>query len=351
MSRGGVALTTTGTSGTITYNTATMSYSGFPSSFEYVPSSSLAGGTVITLTDEASGLFMTNGVSEGDFVDVIDPLTNKIMYALRVAENGVLNENTLVVGAEKYDKKEDLYTVRFPADVLTPATNIPCKYEVNRKLSPRGVAEALAVTAQSFGSERVRFVQPDLVTIAINGVDYDLPGYYIAVAYGTMRAAFPPHQGFSTIGCDAIKRIYHSNKYFKDDDIDLMAGSGVFMVVQADPTSIPYCVYQTTTTSTSLLEKKEDSIVATVDFASKFYRDNLRSVLGKFNVNEVSLKYVATVIRDITDRMKRMNYQYIGSILSDGKLLSVTADKDRIIPIISIKVPFPVNYIDLYIQY
>ena len=141
------------------------------------------------------------------------------------------------------------------------------------------------------------------------------------------------------------------SKYFKDDDIDLMSGSGVFMVVQSEPTSIPYCVYQTTTTSTDKLEDKEDSIVATVDFASKFYRDNLRSVLGKFNVNEVSLKYVATVIRDITDRMKRMNYQYIGSILSDGKLLSISSDKDRIIPIISIKVPFPVNYIDLYIQY
>ena len=351
MTRAGVPMTTTGSTGTITYNTSTMSYTGFPATFEYAPSASLAGGTVITLTDEATGLFMTNGVSEGDFVDVIDPLTNEILYALRVSENGVLNENTLVVGAEKYIKKDDQYTVKYPADVLPTSTNIPCKYEVNRKLSPRGVANALAVTAQSFGSKRVRFVQPDLVTIAINNVDYDLPGYYLCVAYGTMRAAFPPHQGFSTIGCEAIKRIYHSNKYFKDDDIDLMSGSGVFMVVQSEPTSIPYCVYQTTTTSTDKLEDKEDSIVATVDFASKFYRDNLRSVLGKFNVNEVSLKYVATVIRDITDRMKRMNYQYIGSILSDGKLLSISSDKDRIIPIISIKVPFPVNYIDLYIQY
>jgi hypothetical protein len=87
-----------------------------------------------------------------------------------------------------------------------------------------------------------------------------------------------------------------------------------------------------------------------VDYASKYYKDNLVAVLGKFNVNEISEKYVVNVINDITEKMKGMKYQYIGSVITDGQLVSISRSKDKIIPRVHIDIPFPVNGVDLYLE-
>ena len=304
------------------------------------------------LKDIANGAFITNSARIGDFIDVYDPTSasgtmGAYLYSFKIKE--VLNDTVVETYSDRYERTDEGYSIMSstPTMVVTSLTQI--SYEVIRVLTPEGVAEAMVDIAKSFKNKRLRIVMPDVVMMNINSVDYILPGYYLCVAYGAMRAGFPPHQGFTTLGVGGIKRIFRSNKYFTDAHLDEMAGGGVFWVVQDEVDALPYCIYQTTTDTTQL-ETIEDSVVATIDFASKFYKDNLKSVLGRFNVNELSVKYVTTVIKDVTDKMLRMSYPYIGSIILSGQLKTVTTKADKIIPTVAIQVPFPVNAVDLYLE-
>jgi hypothetical protein len=304
------------------------------------------------LKDIANGAFVTNSVRTGDYIDVyaataVDGTMGVYMYSLKVKE--ILNDTVCETYSDRYIKNSEGYSISSASPTIAVSTSTPVSYEVTRVLTPAGISEAMVDIAKSFKNKRVRLVQPDVVMLNINNVDYVMPGYYLCVAYGAMRAGFPPHQGFTTLGVGGIKRIFRSNKYFTDAQLDEMAGGGIFWVVQDEVDALPYCIYQTTTDTTQL-ETIEDSVVATIDFASKFYKDNLKAVLGRFNVNEISIKYVSAVIKDVTDKMLRMNYPYIGSIIISGQLKTITTSADKIIPTVVIKVPFPVNAVDLYLE-
>ena len=309
--------------------------------------SRIAGEDTCCLIDQADGKFGTKNAAIGDYVDIYDALTRTYQFSLMITS--ILNDSVAVMGLQKYILyKEGYDPMTGPNAILTPQ-DTAVRYAVTRKLSTYGIAQEMVNVAKSFSNRGVRIVESDEVVTSINGVDYILPGYYLAVAYGALRAGFPPHQGFTTLGISGFKQIRRSNKFFTDDDLDLMAGGGIFVVVQDSVDSLPYCIYQTTTDLTDL-KSKEDSIVATVDFASMYYRDNLKAVLGKFNVNEISQEFVRNVINDVTRKMKRMTYPYIGALLIEGKLVKMTTDVDKILPVVKIDVPFPVNGVDLYLQ-
>ena len=299
------------------------------------------------LIDQADGKFGTKSAAIGDYVDVYDALTRSYKYSLMIT--AVLNDSVAVMDLQKYVLYKEGYEPMKGPTALLEVQDTAVRYAVTRKLSTYGIAEEMVKVASSFSNRGVRIVESDEVVTSINGVDYILPGYYLAVAYGALRAGFPPHQGFTTLGISGFKQIRRSNKFFTDDDLDLMAGGGIFVVIQDSVDALPYCIYQTTTDLTDL-KSKEDSIVATVDFASMYYRDNLRAVLGKFNVNEISQEFVRNVINDVTKKMKRMTYPYIGALLIEGKLVKLETDKDKILPVVKIDVPFPVNGVDLYLQ-
>jgi hypothetical protein len=304
--------------------------------------------TVVTIWDDANGLFVTNGALVNDYVDIYNATTSAYMYSLKMVE--VFNDSVATCGIDIYDLTDEGYVKRTGGtQQVAEGTDTAVKYEVTRKLASAGIADALIAIAKSYSNKRLRLVMPDLVQISVKDVDYDLPGYFLCVAYGAMRAGFPPHQGFSTLGVGGIKRIYRANRFFKDDDLDRMVDGGVFWTVQDEPESLPYCAYQTTTDTTQL-EVKEDSCVATVDFASRFFKDNLKAVLGKFNVNEISAKYVGTVIKDIGERMQRMSYPYIGPILLGFQYKGIEMTADKLKPKVAIDIPFPVNSVELDLE-
>ena len=298
--------------------------------------------------DIANGAFVTNAVVVGDFIDVYTTgATPTYQYSLKVMN--VQNDTVVETYVDRYVKTDEGYTPDTTTPTQVIAVDTEVQYEVCRVLSTAGIAEEMVSIAASFANKRLRLVEPDTVLMTINGIDYIMPGYYLCAAYGAMRAGLPPHQGFTNLGVGGIKRIYRSNKMFKDTQLDEMAGGGIFWVVQDSVDAQPYCIYQTTTDTTQL-ETIEDSVVATIDYCSKYYKDNLKAVIGKFNVNNISVKYVTTVINDITDKLTRATYPYIGSVLISGTLKSVETKADKIIPTVTIEVPFPVNAVDLYLE-
>lgn len=296
------------------------------------------------IKDTANGMFVTNNARVTDFVDIYNA-SNSYQYSLQILE--VLNESVVTCSTTKWMRTSEGYSEL--EDKVTVATQEAVKYEVVRVLDTQGVAEAISGIADSFKNKRLRLVYPDTIMLNINSVSEMVPSYYLCVTLGAMRAGYPPHQGFSTIGLSGISRVLRANNMFSDDQLADMAGNGVFWVVQDTPEELPYVLYQTTTDNTQL-ETAEDSCVAVVDYASRYLKINLKNVLGRYNVNTISVNYVKTVINSVLDDMTSTSYQYIGPILTGAELLKVETEGDKIKPTVHIEIPYPVNGVDVTLQ-
>lgn len=294
--------------------------------------------------DTANGMFVTNNARVTDFVDIYNA-SNSYQYSLQIIE--VLNESVVTCSTTKWMRTSEGYSEL--EDKVTVASQEAVKYEVVRVLDTQGVADAISGIAESFKNKRLRLVYPDTIMLNINSVSEMVPSYYLCVTLGAMRAGYPPHQGFSTIGLSGISRVLRANNMFSDDQLADMAGNGVFWVVQDTPEELPYVLYQTTTDNTQL-ETAEDSCVAVVDYASRYLKINLKNVLGRYNVNTISVNYVKTVINSVLDDMTSTSYQYIGPILTGAELLSVETEGDKIKPTVHIEIPYPVNGVDVTLQ-
>ena len=296
------------------------------------------------IKDTANGMFVTNNARVTDFVDIYNA-SNSYQYSLQIIE--VLNESVVTCSTTKWMRTSEGYSEL--EDKVTVASQEAVKYEVVRVLDTQGVADAISGIANSFKNKRLRLVYPDTIMLNINSVSEMVPSYYLCVTLGAMRAGYPPHQGFSTIGLSGISRVLRANNMFSDDQLADMAGNGVFWVVQDTPEELPYVLYQTTTDNTQL-ETAEDSCVAVVDYASRYLKINLKNVLGRYNVNTISVNYVKTVINSVLDDMTSTSYQYIGPILTGAELLSVETEGDKIKPTVHIEIPYPVNGVDVTLQ-
>lgn len=296
------------------------------------------------IKDTANGMFVTNNARVTDFVDIYNA-SNSYQYSLQIIE--VLNESVVTCSTTKWMRTSEGYSEL--EDKVTVASQEAVKYEVVRVLDTQGVAEAISGIAESFKNKRLRLVYPDTIMLNINSVSEMVPSYYLCVTLGAMRAGYPPHQGFSTIGLSGISRVLRANNMFSDDQLADMAGNGVFWVVQDTPEELPYVLYQTTTDNTQL-ETAEDSCVAVVDYASRYLKINLKNVLGRYNVNTISVNYVKTVINSVLDDMTSTSYQYIGPILTGAELLKVETEGDKIKPTVHIEIPYPVNGVDVTLQ-
>ncbi len=296
------------------------------------------------IKDTANGMFVTNNARVTDFVDIYNA-ANSYQYSLQIIE--VLNESVVTCSTTKWMRTSEDYSEL--EDKVTVDSQQAVKYEVVRVLDTQGVADAISGIADSFKNKRLRLVYPDTIMLNINSVSEMVPSYYLCVTLGAMRAGYPPHQGFSTIGLSGISRVLRANNMFSDDQLADMAGNGVFWVVQDTPEELPYVLYQTTTDNTQL-ETAEDSCVAVVDYASRYLKINLKNVLGRYNVNTISVNYVKTVINSVLDDMTSTSYQYIGPILTGAELLSVETEGDKIKPTVHIEIPYPVNGVDVTLQ-
>lgn len=296
------------------------------------------------IKDTANGMFVTNNARVTDFVDIYNA-SNSYQYSLQIIE--VLNESVVTCSTTKWMRTSEGYSEL--EDKVTVDSEEAVKYEVVRVLDTQGVADAISGIADSFKNKRLRLVYPDTIMLNINSVSEMVPSYYLCVTLGAMRAGYPPHQGFSTIGLSGISRVLRANNMFSDDQLADMAGNGVFWVVQDTPEELPYVLYQTTTDNTQL-ETAEDSCVAVVDYASRYLKINLKNVLGRYNVNTISVNYVKTVINSVLDDMTSTSYQYIGPILTGAELLSVETEGDKIKPTVHIEIPYPVNGVDVTLQ-
>jgi len=178
-------------------------------------------------------------------------------------------------------------------------------------------------------------------------VESPVPGYIGAAAIGGMVSGFPPETPFTNLAITGVSRLKYSTDKFSESDFNLMAEGGNYILVQASSTAPIYCRHQLTTDMTSV-ERRELSILKTLDFVAKFMRNGLNGYIGRYNISPAFIKLLGMTLQ------AQIIYLVKNGHVNDIKVLSIaqaTEALDTIEVSLNVAVKYPVNYIKIDLQF
>ncbi len=221
------------------------------------------------------------------------------------------------------------------ADLVIPGTNPPLPDKLK-------LAETVALKAQQYKNRRVIYTYPDTVITTVNGTEEKVPGYYAAAAYTAVKAATKPQQGLTNFVISGFTGVVKSSAYLSDDHMDILAGGGVWVMIN-DGKGLPiYCRHQLTT-DVSSIQTRELTITSILDHMAKLQRNDLRQFIGTSNITQNLLDRINMVIEG--------EYSFLintlGSLKSARKLelYQDPVNPDTVILSELVEVPYPVNKI------
>jgi hypothetical protein len=276
--------------------------------------------------------FVTDGVVPGDVVKITShAVTSQVVTSVTVTT--VLSNQQLVVNS--------------------PIALTAVNFYVQRTLTKSQQADAVAAASTSFGSSRVIHVQPDLVGVTVDGVTKYLPGYYLCAAMSGLVSGLPSQQSLTNIGLAGIADLKRSNFYFTRAQLSTISAAGTCLVVQESPGTLPYFRHSITTDMT-VLQYRELSVVKDIDFLSYFFHDILKGMIGKYNIVPETLQILRTTIIAGAELLKSKKLPKIGAPLVSYQIKTLKQDpvnKDQVIVEMPVELPFPMNYVNLYLIY
>lgn len=299
---------------------------GFQNSTAGITIDNLAGKYVL---HAANATFLSDGMVPGDIINVTAATPSGVINTY-VVQQVVSNQQVVV-------------------DATQAATGV--SYWASRTLTKTQKADWVSKTSAQFNDKRVINIQPDTCGVSIGGVTQYLPGYYLACAVAGMTAGFAVQQGFTNIGLAGITDLKRSNFYFTRSQMDHMAETGTFLIVQDVQGGTPY-VRHAMTTDVSVLEYREYLVVKNWDFLSYYFYDKLKPFIGSWNITTDTLNNIRQTITASAELLKSKKLPKIGPPLVDYKLTSIaqsTVNKDNVDVKLSISVVYPNNYTNLYL--
>lgn len=178
-------------------------------------------------------------------------------------------------------------------------------------------------------------------------VDSPVPGYIGAAAIGGMISGYPPETPFTNLAVTGISRLKYSMDKFTESDLNTMAEGGNYLLIQTSETAPIYCRHQLTTDMTSV-ERRELSILKTLDFVAKFLRNGLSGYIGRYNISPQFMKLLTMTIQ------AQILYLVKNGHVNDIKILSIAQAEeaaDTIEVSLNVLVKYPVNYIKIDLQF
>jgi hypothetical protein len=190
-----------------------------------------------------------------------------------------------------------------------------------------------------------------------------MDGVYVNAAYGAASVAglvgsVVPQQGLTNIELNGYNDVPYSYGVFSYDQLNEIAGTGTLIIMQDTKGGTVYVRHQVSTAyQDGNLNTQEMSMVKNLDSISFYFAQLLAPFIGRYNVTPELVSVIKTQIQD--------GLNYLGSltgvgmlgpqvILSNGNTKIVTIEqhptlKDRILAIVNIELPAPLNVIEFHI--
>lgn len=170
-----------------------------------------------------------------------------------------------------------------------------------------------------------------------------VPGYYFACAYAGSTQSDAPQRGFTNKSFPGFARVFYTNDYFTEAQMDIIAEGGTTIVTQYN-TKAPLQVRHQLTTDMTSIETREYSVTKNVDHMAKTARASFRPYIGRFLINSETLGILYKLGAALVERWKNRGQLLSGSV--DQFQVDPT-QADRVIACFKLKVPIPLNFIRL----
>lgn len=290
----------------------------------------LTAGTQYSLVTIAGAQLLTNEVRPGDV----------LLINYRLAPNGQVLNDEYVISEVRTESTLVLETG------LPSAVVLPIKVEIRRDYTKQEQAQDLADRISALSNRRVLPIFPDKA--ALGSTVYE--GFYVAAAAAGLASGSVPHQPLTNIELLGFDNVSRSLTYFTEDQLNLLAENGAFIVTQETLGAAPYIRHQLTS-DVSNLNFAEQSVTRNVDSISYGLQAACSPYIGKYNANPETLALIRFAIeRELKFRQTNTFTTQAGNQLIDWRLEKLTINetfKDRIDASIRLTVPYPLNYINI----
>lgn len=207
--------------------------------------------------------------------------------------------------------------------------------------------------AEAIDNHGVVTVFPDKAEVTIGDEPTLIPGYYVAAITNAIMAHLPPQQGLSNLSYNSLNRIIGSSFYFTDAELDEIASSGVFCIIQQNYSTRPYVLRQLTT-DVSSLETMEINKVRCLDYATLAFASVLDNFVGKRNVTEENLFDIRRLLESTGKTLVKTTYhKYLGPVITEFEVVDVfvpEGEKDAISCYVDVETPTSLNKIRLFVS-
>jgi hypothetical protein len=290
-------------------------------------------GTQYTYVEVVDGLLITNGVRAGDTLRAL--YTSDGMGGTTYTEfviDAVINEETLRL-------------LTGPAAPVTVASKI----EIWRSLTKTELATVQAAKPGLFASRRAYLIWPD----QLGDSGKTVKGYYLCAALAGLRSGVLPHAGLTNVEVTGFDDLSRTDPFFSANQLDTMAASGYWIVIQDPNTGEIYTRHQLSCGDQDSLFEKEQNITTNLDDISKLFLDRMKQFIGRGNVTPTMIDIIRGEILAVTALLKNtITSNRLGPQIINATIKELAPDptlRDRVVAKIELELPFPLNNIELHL--
>ena len=270
----------------------------------------------------ATSTFQSDGVKAGDILTLTDQVDDPTYVIQTVDSETAVTLETAATG-----------------DLTDEA------FLIDRPYTRTQMAENLRAVGLATANQRVTRTAPDKYFVTVSGAEVEVAGYYAAAARAGYASSVPigRPQVYGTIG--GFDRIEHSNDFFTEDQLNVIAEGGIEILTQSTISS-PIQIRDDLTTDMSAYNKQNISMVISRDWLSYTVADILSPQVGRYNITERYLNILRGSVRAVFDlALSLPDEAFTGLVLNS--LVKNESQSGRVSIEIAVAQGEPGKYIDV----
>lgn len=245
---------------------------------------------------------------------------------------------------------DDVDECTLDGQVASGSITNPVKIEVWAADTGYNKALWLINNSEAFGTRRVKQIwcdSPDYISNQFG--TFNIEPYFIACEIAGIRSVLPVQMGLTRTEVSSVSRCPLMYRKYKEEELDMAAAGGTFIITQDYNSSPVYIRHQLTTETDKGSLYYEDSITVNHDSISYGIKDILGPYIGRRNANYETAKEIYNRIDEyLSGLLVNTENLPIGPQISGFKDLNVSVDKlrkDTINASVDIQYSLPLNYI------
>jgi len=224
---------------------------------------------------------------------------------------------------------------------------VASKVEIWRTLTSTEAAAAYGMISAAYGDRRIRHVGPDVFTIGTKVV----PGYFAACIVAGQASVIYPHQSMTNMAISSITAVPRSLEYFTEDDLNVMAAAGTWLIVQ-DIEGNVFTRHQLTTAGPENTKSGEHSLTVNLDTISYAVLEKFQAYAGKANLTDALINTIREELSSVLDEFTTSVSDLLGPQLIDYTIVRISAHAvytDRLVCVVNVTLPDVMNGLDIYL--